>query len=183
MQHPVSIDDVTLHAIPTKPSLFVDPAPAAEPAQREMPPVFMPPQPERIMQRPRMPRIEDLPVPAQRQLRAKQGEPLEQEHPEKQRMSLLQRLASAGLGRKAEEAPAAAAEPEMTQRPAPRIDQRPLESRGPVSDYAPRAPQAPHGAPHGAPQGLDMNGRPAPVHSQMDDDQLDIPAFLRRQAN
>jgi cell division protein FtsZ len=179
MPHPVSIDDVTLRAIPTKPSLFVEPAaPAAEPVQREVPPVFMPPQPERIMQRPRMPRIEDLPVPAQRQLRARQGEPLEQEHPEKQRMSLLQRLASAGLGRKTEETPAAA-EPEMTQRPAPRIDQRPLETRGPVSDYAPRAPQAPHGAP----QGLDMHGRPAPVHSQIDDDQLDIPAFLRRQAN
>jgi len=46
-----------------------------------------------------------------------------------------------------------------------------------VSEYAKRPP-----AP--APQGLDMHGRPSlPVHKLVDDDQLEIPAFLRRQAN
>jgi cell division protein FtsZ len=64
----------------------------------------------------------------------------------------------------------------MPQRPAPRPANPSLENRGPVSDYAPRAPQ-------GHPQGLDMHGRPAPVNNPADDDQLDIPAFLRRQAN
>jgi cell division protein FtsZ len=50
----------------------------------------------------------------------------------------------------------------------------------PVSEYA-RRPQQPAPA---APQGLDMHGRPAlPVHKAVDDDQLEIPAFLRRQAN
>jgi cell division protein FtsZ len=49
--------------------------------------------------------------------------------------------------------------------PAPRPD--------PVSEYARRP----------APQGLDVHGRQAPVHKSVDDDQLDIPAFLRRQAN
>jgi cell division protein FtsZ len=43
----------------------------------------------------------------------------------------------------------------------------------PVSDYAKR-PQH---------QGLDPLGRQAPVHNSPDEDQLDIPAFLRRQAN
>jgi cell division protein FtsZ len=179
---PVSIDDVTLRAMPPKPSLFVEPQAEAPAVQRDVPPVFMPPQPERVMQRPRMPRIEDLPAPAQRQLRAKQGDSAEVEHPEKQRMTLLQRLAAAGLGRKVEE-PVHSAEPAMP--PAPpafeRMPQRPpaprpanpsLENRGPVSEYAPRAPQ-----------GLDMHGRPAPVNNSAEDDQLDIPAFLRRQAN
>jgi cell division protein FtsZ len=47
----------------------------------------------------------------------------------------------------------------------------------PVSEYAKRPP-----AP--APQGLDIHGRQAlPVHKPVDDDQLEIPAFLRRQAN
>jgi cell division protein FtsZ len=182
LSQPVSIDDVTLRAVPQKPSLFIEP-PVEEPVQqREVPDVFVPPQPERILQRPRMPRIEDLPPPAQRQLRAKQGEPVELEHPEKQRMTLLQRLAAAGLGRKVEEQ-AEKAEPVMPSAPPAmeRLPQRPpaprpanpaLENRGPVSEYAPRAPQ-----------GLDPHGRPAPVNNSGDDDQLDIPAFLRRQAN
>ena len=32
-------------------------------------------------------------------------------------------------------------------------------------------------------QGLDMHGRQAPVNNSAEDDQLEIPAFLRRQAN
>jgi len=181
LSQPVSIDDVTLRAMPQKPSLFVEP-PAETPAvQRDVPPVFVPPQPERVLQRPRMPRIEDLPAPAQRQLRARQGEPLAEPEPEKQRMTLLQRLAAAGLGRKVEDAeraepampPAPPAMERLPQRPpAPRPANPSLENRGPVSDYAPRAPQ-----------GLDPHGRPAPVNNSPDDDQLEIPAFLRRQAN
>jgi cell division protein FtsZ len=176
----VSIDDVTLRAMPQKPSLFIEPP--VETPQRDLPPVFVPPQPERVLQRPRMPRIEDLPAPAQRQLRARQGEAVEPEHPEKQRMTLLQRLAAAGLGRKVDDSAPAASEsaappvamPERMQQrpPAPRPANPSLENRGPVSDYAPRAPQ-----------GLDQHGRPAPVQNSADDDQLEIPAFLRRQAN
>ena len=33
------------------------------------------------------------------------------------------------------------------------------------------------------PQGLDPHGRQAPVHNSADEDHLEIPAFLRRQAN
>jgi cell division protein FtsZ len=107
---------------------------------------------------------------------------LAEPEPEKQRMTLLQRLAAAGLGRKVEESaekaePAMPAAPpafeRMPQRPpAPRPANPSLENRGPVSEYAPRAPQ-----------GLDAHGRPAPVNNSAEDDQLDIPAFLRRQAN
>jgi cell division protein FtsZ len=49
---------------------------------------------------------------------------------------------------------------------------RPADSP-PVSEYARRP----------APQRLDPHGRPAAVHNSTDEDQLDIPAFLRRQAN
>jgi cell division protein FtsZ len=59
-------------------------------------------------------------------------------------------------------------------------DPRAPEARGhdPVSEYAKRsAPVRP------APQGLDAHGRAAPVHNSIDDDHLEIPAFLRRQAN
>jgi cell division protein FtsZ len=47
------------------------------------------------------------------------------------------------------------------------------KSADPVSEYARRP----------APQGLDSHGRTAPVHNPGEEDQLDIPAFLRRQAN
>ena len=57
----------------------------------------------------------------------------------------------------------------LAGRPQPRAELRP----DPVSDYAKRA----------APQGLDQHGRQAPVHNRSEEDQLDIPAFLRRQAN
>ena len=131
-----------------------------------------------------MPTIEELPVPAQNELRAKRGELQEPEHPERRRAGFLHRLASVGLGRREAEVeepvrPAPAAPPlpaKPTNRPQPpRAPNRAPESRAPepISEYAKR----------GAPQGLDQNGRQAPVYNSVQDDQLDIPAFLRRQAN
>jgi cell division protein FtsZ len=171
-----STDDVTVRPITPKPSLFVEPA-MIDP---EVPKTFIPPQPERSS-RPRMPRIDELPMPAQAEIRAQQGES-DDSGPEKQRMTLLQRLAAVGLGRR-EEAPAQPAHEERAQERAPhRAQLPPLPPRQPVrmpdpaSDYGRR--QAP------APQGLDMHGRPAlPVQKPVDEDQLEIPAFLRRQAN
>jgi cell division protein FtsZ len=170
-----------------KPSLFVEPM-MADPAPQEMPKTFIPPQPERTSRGPRMPRLDELPIPAQNQLRARQGETSEA-GPEKQRMSLLQRLAQVGLGRRDENdaqdhasaPPAPRAVPPHAERtaPQPRPQQLPPVARGPepVSEYARRPPSP-------APQGLDMHGRPSlPVHKPVDDDQLEIPAFLRRQAN
>jgi cell division protein FtsZ len=177
---PTAPGDVSIRPMPMKPSLF-ESAPGEPPAAEvPMPKAFIPPAPERTVPRtPRMPRIDELPLPAQNELRAKRGE-LGDDHPEKRRMSLMQRLASVGLGRKAEEteAPSAprAAQPipqfEFPPRPTPRQPEgRPAM---PVSEYARRS----------TPQGLDTHGRPAPVPvpNKAEDDQLDIPAFLRRQA-
>jgi cell division protein FtsZ len=166
--------EVSIRPMPMKPSLF-EPAPS-EPVEAPMPKAFIPPEPERAV--PRMPRIDELPLPAQNELKAQRGE-LDDDHPEKRRMSLMQRLASVGLGRKGEEAgpppaPRTAQPMPQVERP-PRPTARQPEGRPtpPVSDYARRS----------APQGLDPHGRPAPVHNSDEDDQLDIPAFLRRQAN
>jgi cell division protein FtsZ len=179
-----AVEDITIRPIPPKPSLFIDPAQREpEPAPVEEPRTFIPPQAERVPARaPRMPRIDELPVPAQNEIRARRGEMPDDHHPEKQRMSLLQRLASVGLGRREQEEPAPAprAPAPMPERAVARPAMpRPAESRHePVSEYAKQRP---------APQGLDQHGRQAPmqapVHNSSDEDQLDIPAFLRRQAN
>ncbi|HZQ12331.1 MAG TPA: cell division protein FtsZ [Pseudolabrys sp.] len=171
-------EDVSIRPMPMKPSLFDAPAELAPP-EPATPKTFIPPPPERLAPRaPRMPRIDELPLPAQNELRAQRGE-LADDHPEKRRMSLMQRLASVGLGRRNDEpeppqAPKTAQPVPQFERPA-RPSARQPEGRPmpPVSEYARRS----------APQGLDPHGRPAPVHNSPEDDQLDIPAFLRRQAN
>ncbi|MEA2742659.1 MAG: cell division protein FtsZ [Acetobacteraceae bacterium] len=169
-----SPEDVTIRPITPKPSLFVEPV-MTEPSPQDMPTSFIPPQPE-IARTPRMPRIDELPVPVQNQIRAQRGE-VEDTGPEKQRMSLLQRLAQVGLGRRDDsEAQEQRTEAERQQLP-PLPQRQPVRMPDPVSEYAKRPP-----AP--APQGLDIHGRQAlPVHKPVDDDQLEIPAFLRRQAN
>ena len=129
------------------------------------------------MRAPRMPRIDELPLPA-RAMMDKQGQPPEN-HPEERRKSLMQRLASVGLGRRAEEQEAppaprtARAMPQYEQPQRPTARQPDGRQGDPVSEYARRP----------APQGLDPHGRQAAVHNSPEDDQLDIPAFLRRQAN
>jgi cell division protein FtsZ len=185
------IEDVQIRPIQQqKPSLFMEPV-MQEPEPQEVPAAFIPPQAERPTARPapRMPRIDEFPVPAQNQIRASRGEAAE-EHPEKRRMGLLQRLASVGLGRQVDEQPqeepARAATPQTVDRlpPVPRPAPQQANRPDPVSEYAKRPapmPSAPMGQGH---QGLDVHGRSAPaVHKPVDDDQLDIPAFLRRQAN
>jgi cell division protein FtsZ len=182
-------DDVAIRPLAPKPSLFIDP-PASDADARE-PEAFIPPQPERAAVRtPRMPRIDELPVPAQNEIRARRGELPPAEHPDGQRKSLLQRLASVGLGRRhheEEDAEASArsappSPPQASERLAGRPMLRAPEPRPePVSEYAKRP--APQGTSHGAPQGLDQHGRQTPVHNPSEEDQLDIPAFLRRQAN
>src|SRR5206468_568857 len=126
----------------------------------QMPETFIPPQAERgPVRTPRMPRLDELPMPAQAEIRQARGE-MEDETPQKTRLSLLQRLANVGLGRRDEEteAPVAARSAGPAMPPLP--DRRPQKSVAqqiaasePVSEYARRP----------APQGLDMHGRPAPV--------------------
>jgi cell division protein FtsZ len=113
-------------------------------------------------------------MPAQNEIRQARGE-VEDDHPQKNRMSLLQRLANVGLGRRDEEIepPIAARASGPTMPPLPER-KPPRTHQPPVSEYAPRP----------APQGLDTHGRPAPVApAPQGDDHLDIPAFLRRQVN
>jgi cell division protein FtsZ len=181
---PSTVEEVSIRPMPMKPSLF---EPAGEPAQAELPTpaTFIPPAAERVLRQPRMPRIDELPLPAQNEMRAQRGELSDEDHPEKRRMSLMQRLASVGLGRRPEEteappAPRTARAMPQFERPVQRPTARQPEGRhteaaagDPVSEYARRP----------APQGLDPHGRPAAVHNSAEEDQLDIPAFLRRQAN
>jgi len=171
---PASYGDVMVRPIAQKPSLFPDPDTVRAHAPEPMTPpeTFIPQAAERAPVRtPRMPKFEELPIPAQAEIRQARGE-IEEEHP-KSKLSLLQRLANVGLGRRDDESepPVAtrAAGPAMP--PLPKAQQRPGE---PVSEYARRS----------GPQGLDTHGRSAPVApAPQGDDHLDIPAFLRRQAN
>lgn len=173
--------DVTVRPIAQKPTLFPEPEQAPLAMHEPMTPeTFIPPQAERAPARaPRMPRLDELPMPAQAELRQARGE-VEEETPQKTRLSLLQRLANVGLGRRDEEteAPIAArtagpAMPALPDRKPQRTVQQQIAASEPVSEYARRP----------APQGLDAHGRPAPVApAPQGDDHLDIPAFLRRQA-
>ncbi len=176
--------DVTVRPIAQKPSLFPDPeVNRAEPEEAMMPETFIPQAAERPTNRTqRMPKFEDLPMPAQAEIRQARGETAEEEHPQKSRLSLLQRLANVGLGRRDEESEppiaARASGPSMPplpdRKPAKRSVHEQIAHNEPVSEYARRP----------APQGLDSHGRPAPVApAPQGDDHLDIPAFLRRQAN
>jgi cell division protein FtsZ len=166
-------DGVTIRPMAPKPGFFENAdnqaAPAAETA---VPKAFIPPQPERPMSRtpPRMPTFEELPLPGQAEYRARHGGALDHEHPEKRRMTLLQRLAAVGLGRREDDLEA-------------RADGRPVEQgpvhRGPAGRTEPRgSDMAKPGAPH-----VDVRGRGLAPPSPAEDDHLDIPAFLRRQAN
>jgi len=116
---------------------------------------------------PRMPRVEDFPpvVKAEMEASTRHVEP-EDRGP----MGLLKRLTH-GLSRREEEpAPQPAAQPRE-----PKLRQAPEVRRLPSQDpqlYAPRRGQ------------IDEHGRLAPqTRGMQEEDQLEIPAFLRRQAN
>jgi cell division protein FtsZ len=181
---PASYGDVMVRPIAQKPSLFPDPDTVrTQPDELAAPPeTFIPQAAERAPVRtPRMPKFEDLPMPAQAEIRQAQarGE-AEEEHP-KSKLSLLQRLANVGLGRRDDESepPIAAraagpAMPPLPERKLQRTVAQQIAGGDPVSEYARRS----------TPQGLDTHGRPAPVApAPQGDDHLDIPAFLRRQSN
>jgi cell division protein FtsZ len=179
---PLVRDEVVLTPTQPKQAVAYEAPPMPEPARYEEPltdGAFIPPQAERSVVRPaRMPRVDELPMPAQNQIRASRGD-AEPGHDQK-RMTLLQRLATVGFGRKDEPHQGhAPAEPQpQAQRPPA---EAPRQGMSPVHAEYTKRPAAPQG--YRPAQGqLDPQGRMAPARNA-EDDQLEIPAFLRRQAN
>jgi cell division protein FtsZ len=181
-------DDVLIRPIPRKPSLFPEQPTSSEEAAPAK--TFIPPAPEPSPMRPRRISIDELPKPAQAEIRAQRGEQVDTEHYEKRKLGLLRRLASAGFGRREEEGQAEKREPGMRPvRPVSRstdrsqVAERPAVPPRPTSP-APRIPEAvSEYAKRPVHQPLDLHGRQTPGHSSIEEDQLEIPAFLRRQAN
>ncbi|MBB4229036.1 cell division protein FtsZ [Rhizobium mongolense] len=153
-------------------------APAARPApvQSAPAPVMTQPAPQPVMQQPvrqepamqqpvRMPKVEDFPPVVQAEIDHRAQPAAAQAHEERGPMGLLKRITNS-LGRREEEVA-----PEMTAAPAAASQQRrPLSPE--ASLYAPRRGN------------LDDQGRSVPQARMMqEDDQLEIPAFLRRQSN
>ena len=181
---PVMVPDVVVEATAPRQTFFSTPivenarAAVEEPRMQD---VFIPPSPERSVVRPqRMPTMEELPLPAQAMMQARhEALPASPPPMEAKRMTLMQRLASVGLGGRKEADMPAAAPAELPPAVEP--------VAGPSAThamYARRAPAAPNAAPAAyrpAQGNLDAQGRiAAPVRS-FEDDQLEIPAFLRRQ--
>jgi len=135
---------------------------------------FIPPAPETPKLRPqRMPQFDDLPLPAQKQIRAQRGEmPIEPAH-EVKRRTLLERLAAFGTSR--QDDPADAAMHEAPREPV--LPSRPSQPNAIHAEYSKRSAHAARPAQ----QPLDSQGRMIPSQRVIEEDQLEIPAFLRRQ--
>jgi cell division protein FtsZ len=107
----------------------------------------------------RMPAIEEFPPQVKKQIEAQQSR-IESiaDHANRKKPGLFQRLASVGLGRKDDpQPPVGQREPTIAMQPAPRPQ---VQVRQQPQPQAPAIPE-----------------------QHLDDDQLEIPAFLRRQAN
>jgi cell division protein FtsZ len=154
---------------------------------------FIPPQAERPTRAMRMPEIADLPAHTQVQIAQQHvsaQRPAVATAPmhsgEAKRMTIFQRLVNAGLNatvrREEDDAPRAAQEPARVAEP-----QKPTQPSAAHQEYAKRPAVPAQGS---ATQGyraatgnLDNQGRqPAPSRS-IEDEQLEIPAFLRRQSH
>jgi cell division protein FtsZ len=165
---PVPVDDF-------QPQSKIFQAPPAQPRPQPVAPQqVMQPAPQREMPQPvaavpqRMPRVEDFPPVVRAEVEAKTRPA---DHENSGPMGLIKRLTN-GLTRREEEParlqPAQPREPKLRQA-APEM--RRLASQDPQL-YAPRRGQ------------LDDQGRLTPQsRTVQEDDQLEIPAFLRRQAN
>ncbi len=175
---PVVHNDVTLMLAQPKGAGFdavaaatQQPEPTPSPAS-----AFIPPGAERPVRGARMPNIEELPMPAQKQLRVHRGEGDGIGH---EARSFLKKLATVGFGRR-DDAPATRSAPVSVAPPSPPEPvARPISAAQP--DYSKRGAAA---APYRSAQGgLDAQGRITPAPRPSEDDQLEIPAFLRRQSS
>ncbi|WP_166141278.1 cell division protein FtsZ [Methylosinus sp. RM1] len=174
-QAPAASRDVYLEQVATRPAAYApEPAPQQAPMMEAHEP-YIPPAAE--LPRMRMPQIEDFPRPVQEQYRQARGEAAGQAPEAARRRTLLERLASFGASRQEDalQGPAAAA-PRPQMRP-----QAPAPSQS-HAEYAKR-PVAPAPQPAAGHAGLDPHGRRVAPARSIEDEQLEIPAFLRRQIN
>ena len=133
----------------------VDQAPEFNPSEG-----FVPPQAERPIRPVRMPSIDEFPPVAQRSIDAGLNSRSQVPPVEKKRQSLMERLAGAGFGRRTESEP------------------MPQTSR-PVSS----APNADASRPLTASIQETSSQKTGVQQRMFEDDQMEIPAFLRRQSN
>jgi cell division protein FtsZ len=160
--------------------LEIEHARANEAARAHAAANYVPPAAERPDSlQPRMPRVEDFPPVAQRQLRAQSATTTGEEG--QRPRGLLARLAS-GLARHAE----AHDSQRQRERDEPRVVQgqgqsAPHPAVTPAAEFAKPQPRR-MGEPANAAGSLDPRGRPVPI-DQGRDDHLEIPAFLRRQSS
>jgi cell division protein FtsZ len=128
-----------------------------------MAPPLQPMQQRPAQAQPRMPSIDQFPPHVQTQIERQQAQVASiAQHAERKKPGLFQRLASVGLGRKEDTQPSQR-EPVISVQPAPQRPAQPQLRQPPVQ----HAPQPVQQVPE----------------NTLDDDQLEIPAFLRRQAN
>ncbi len=151
-------------------------------------------QPQGVVQATAIPSIEEFPRPIQAEAvqtastgHVKQAPKTDVSHGP---MGLLNKLKNSFAGRENEEQQPATQAPQRTAPSAPApVTQKPVEAApqpaaqpaAPIPAPAARTDDNPYAPKRGQ---LDTMGRVAPVESPaQEDDQLDIPAFLRRQAN
>jgi len=127
---------------------------------------YIPPAPEPIVRAARMPTLEELPAVVQPQLRQARGEVMPPPPQPERRRSLLEKLAAFGISRPEDASPRSVT---------PLAPPRQLTAAADAQRALPRV------APPRPAQGqLDAQGRQAPRPVANDEDQLEIPAFLRR---
>jgi cell division protein FtsZ len=168
--HDVTIRPAAVRPIPAAPA--VEPAPEPVAVQAPHPATFVPPRAEEPVRAPRMPRIEDLPPVAQASIEASRSGYVQQPV-EKKRTTLMERLAQAGFGRRSEREDVAVPQPRTVAAPA----------FSPAPEVRPELPPQPGAVHQEFAKRTAQPTRPAPQQRMFEDDQLEIPAFLRRQSN
>lgn len=170
---PVPVAKKPIHPAPmaarvahTAPTAAPTPQYAVEESYDEEPEEAVAPQPAVAVEKPvvrqaRMPAIDEFPPQVKKQIEAQQTR-IENiaDHAARKKKGLFARLADVGLGRKEDSVPGQR-EPTIAVRPAP-----PAQTQ--LRQQAPVRPQP---------------VQPAQPETHFEDDQLEIPAFLRRQAN
>ncbi|HEY0144606.1 MAG TPA: cell division protein FtsZ [Methylovirgula sp.] len=138
---------------------------------------FIPPAAESpVVRAQRMPQIEDLPMPAQKQIRAQHAEPIDTPH----RKTLLERLAAFGVSRH-DEPPRQVNVP--VREPVARIAAPAPRHAQPGNVHAEYGKRPAQSTPRQVQSASDAHQGRAPAPRSIEDDQLEIPAFLRRQSN